>query len=570
MGGAASMAGVTGAVLVVGAGTMGAGIAQVAAQAGHPTLLLDTVPGAAQRAIEQVRTRLARLAETGRLTEAAARRAGDALRPIGSLSELGAPGGLGTPDEPDGPGRLSLVIEAIIEDLAAKRTLLAELEQVVPPDCLLATNTSSLSVTALAAGLTHPGRVIGLHFFNPAPVMPLVEVVAGAASDADALDRASATMAAWGKTPVRAASTPGFIVNRVARPFYGEAHRLLEERAADAGTIDAVLREAGGFRMGPLELTDLVGQDVNLAVSRSVWEQTFHDPRYAPSTLQQELVAAGRLGRKSGRGIYRYEADAADAAAAPRPDPDRTPSTTSARPAPAAVLDIGGFVVLAGLVERMRSAGVGVRSVPRGEEPSYRGRHAGASDTDPAKLPEALPGGGLLLPSGGRLVETEGETATARSIGAPHILIDWALDITETTRVAVAACAGCPRQVLDEAIGLLQAAGLAVSVIEDVPGLVVARTVAMLVNEATDLVARGTARASDVDTAMRLGTSYPLGPLAWGERLSATRVTAVLDALHAGTPTGRYRVTARLRRAAQVEEAARLAAYLNEGSSTWG
>ena len=203
-----------------------------------------------------------------------------------------------------------LVVEAIVEDLDVKRKLLRELEVVVPPGTILASNTSSLSITALAAGLKHPGRVVGMHFFNPAPVLPLVEVVSGLATDAAIADVVYATAAAWGKKPVHATSTPGFIVNRCARPFYAEALALLTERAADPATIDAVLREAGAFRMGAFELMDLIGHDVNLAVTKSVWEAYFHDPRYRPSVLQQERVAAGYLGRKSGRGIYAYGANA--------------------------------------------------------------------------------------------------------------------------------------------------------------------------------------------------------------------------------------------------------------------
>ena len=202
------------------------------------------------------------------------------------------------------------MVEAIVEDLAIKRTLLRELEVVVSPDAILATNTSSLSITALAAGMKHPGRVVGMHFFNPAPLMPLVEVVSGLATDADIANTAYATARAWGKSPVHARSTPGFIVNRCARPFYAEALRALAECAADPATLDAIMREAGGFRMGPFELMDLIGLDVNIAVTRGVWEAFFHDPRFTPSVTQQEMVAAGYLGRKAGRGFYDYGANA--------------------------------------------------------------------------------------------------------------------------------------------------------------------------------------------------------------------------------------------------------------------
>ena len=523
--------GIVGAVGVVGAGAMGAGIAQVAAVAGHETLLTDVVAGAAARAADQVRARIARLTEQGRLSPEDATAASQRLHAVDGLADL---------------SDCALVIEAIVESLAAKQALLGDLEALVADGTVLATNTSSLSVTAIAGPLRRPGRVVGLHFFNPAPVMPLVEVVTGAATDGAVADLVSITARAWGKTPVRAASTPGFIVNRVARPFYGEAHRLLEERVAEPSAIDAVLREAAGFRMGPLELTDLVGQDVNLAVSASVWEQTFFDPRYAPSVLQRALVDAGTLGRKSGQGVYRYDDAAASAL-------DRQARDEPARPAPSYVLDVGGFRVLDGLLERVRSSGVAVRG---GDYESYQGRHAGAGDDEDVTFPF----GGVLLPSGGRVVETSGETATAQSLFEPYVVLDWLGDADTATRIALAPCDDCPPEVLAQAVGLVQAAGLRVSVVDDVPGLVVARTVSMLVNEAHDLVARGTASPDDVDTAMRLGTSYPIGPIAWGERLGAAVVVSVLDALHAACPTGRYRVAPRLRRLALRAEALAFAA----------
>ena len=274
-------------VAVVGAGTMGAGIAQVAAVAGHPVIVYDAAEGAAGRAVTAVRDRVARLVAKGRLDLDPS---GLQLTVAGDLGELA-------------PARC--VIEAVAEDLAVKQALFADLEKVVTPDCVLATNTSSLSPTAIAAGLSYPGRLVGLHFFNPAPVMRLVEVVSGLATD-PAVAAAVTTLAEdWGKQVVQASATPGFIVNRVARPFYAEALRLAEERAASPATIDAVLTQAGGFRMGPFALMDLVGQDVNEAVTRSVWTAFGYDPRFAPSLLQRAMVDAGWLGRKTGRGWFR-------------------------------------------------------------------------------------------------------------------------------------------------------------------------------------------------------------------------------------------------------------------------
>ena len=276
-------------VAVVGAGAMGAGIAQVAAMAGHRVRLLDNRPDVAARAVAGIQAQLAKMAERGRLTAADAAAAGKRLTPVHALADLAGAG---------------LVVEAIVEDLAEKQALFADLEGIAGRDCLLCSNTSAISLTAIGAALNHPERLAGLHFFNPAPLMALVEVVSGLATKPTVAATLFATAAAWGKTPVHARSTPGFIVNRVARPYYGEALRLAQEGAADCATIDAVMREAGDFRMGPFELMDLIGNDVNFAVTHSVWRAFFHDPRFGPSLLQQERVDAGLLGRKSGRGFY--------------------------------------------------------------------------------------------------------------------------------------------------------------------------------------------------------------------------------------------------------------------------
>jgi len=278
-------------VAVIGAGTMGSGIAQVAAQAGHPVILFDTRREAVDKALAGLRRTLDKLVEKGRLTGDQANGIHGRITPASDLKDLAGSG---------------LVIEAIIEDLGVKKKLFAELEGTVATDAILATNTSSLSVTAIAAACSRPERVIGLHFFNPAPLLPLVEVVPGLATDAALATRMMALMQAWGKTPVVCKDTPGFIVNRVARPFYGEAIRIYEEGIADMPTIDAAMKSAG-FKMGPFELMDLIGNDINFTVTRTVWEAFFYDPRYKPSFTQQRQVESGRLGRKSGRGYYRYE-----------------------------------------------------------------------------------------------------------------------------------------------------------------------------------------------------------------------------------------------------------------------
>jgi len=507
-------------VAVVGAGTMGAGIAEVAARAGHRVRLYDARPGQSRQAVTALGRRLERDVDRGRLDAAQARAVHGRVSVAGSVDDLAG---------------CALVVEAVLEDLGVKRELLRAVEtaagQGVGREVVLATNTSSLSVTAVGAGLERPGLLVGLHFFNPAPRMALVEVVRGDATDAKVAEAATELVRDWGKTPVQCASTPGFVVNRVARPYYGEAQRLAERGAATPATIDAVLREAGGFPMGPFQLTDLVGQDVNLAVSTSVWEQTYHDPRYAPTQFQRRLVDAGRLGRKSGRGVYAYAADGTPL--------DAEPDTAPRRPAPAVVeLVEYDFGPMTPFLDRIAANGVEIRQVA----------------LDDSEVMEELPG--LRLPGGGLLRVTDGSTARSWGLEAPEgvVLLDWAHDPAMCTRVALLAPRDADPVVLDAAVGLCQAAGVEVSVLGDVAGGVVARTVAMLVDEAVDLVARGEATATDVDVAMLLGAGYPSGPLEWGDRVGALRVASVLGELHDEVPTGRYRMSPRLDEAIAAEE----------------
>lgn len=375
-------------VAVIGAGAMGAGIAQVAATAGHPVWLVDAAPGAAAGAVQRLGGTLERLVGKGKMLADEAAAVLARVTPVESLAALPECG---------------LVIEAVPENLELKQRIFAELAERQPSTTLFATNTSSIDIDDIARDVTDPERVLGLHFFNPPPLMALVEVIHGRGTARGFVEHAAGLMRTWGKTPVQCSSTPGFIVNRVARPFYGEAQRLLASGVADAATIDWVLREKGGFPMGPLELTDFIGQDVNLAVGESVWEQTGRDERYTPTEFQRSLVAEGRLGRKTGRGIFEYAADGTLVAG----DPDLE------------------------LAERL----VG-----------------GAIETDP-----------------------------------------------------------------------------------------LARTVAMLVNEAVDLVARGEASAEDVDVAMRLGTRYPRGPIEWGRSIGFDVVAGQIEELGRVFPGGRYR-----------------------------
>ncbi|WP_327132841.1 3-hydroxyacyl-CoA dehydrogenase [Streptomyces sp. NBC_01343] len=474
-------------VAVVGAGTMGQGIAQVALLAGHRVLIYDINASLAAGGVGIVQDRVDRMAAKGRLDRADAEDAIGRIEAASALADLAG---------------AALVIEAVVEDATVKRALFETLEEVVSPDALLATNTSSLSVTELAAGLAHPGRFLGLHFFNPAPLLPLVEVVSGFATDPAAAERAYRTVLGWGKTPVRCADTPGFIVNRIARPFYAEAFAVYEEQGADPATIDAVLRECGGFKMGPFQLTDLIGQDVNEAVTRSVWESFFRSPKFTPSLAQRRLVQSGRLGRKSGHGWFPYGPDAEAAA----------PQTAGPEEAPEKVTVVGDLGPAAGLVELLEEAGIAVTSTEHG-------------------------GPYIQLPGEGQLVLADGKTSIEF---ADVVYFDLALDYRGATRIALSAGEDTSERTLAEAVGLFQKLGKKVSVIGDVPGMIVARTVAMLIDLTADAVARGAATAEDIDTAMRLGVNYPLGPSEWHERLGRDWAYDLLHHLDERCPGGRY------------------------------
>jgi 3-hydroxybutyryl-CoA dehydrogenase len=296
---------------VIGAGAMGGGIAQVAATYGHPVVLHDTRSAALDNAASGIEKNLARSVEKGRLTAGEARAARERI----TLE--------GTGDAPSlEPFRdCALVIEAVVEDLDVKRNLFSRLELVVSEDAILGTNTSSLSVTGIARGCKHPERVIGIHFFNPPTVLPLVEIVPSLVTDPTVTAAVRGLIDRWGKTTVLASDTPGFIVNRIARPFYGEALRIYEEGIADFATIDWAMRELGGFKMGPFELMDFIGNDINYSATRSVFEATYFDSRYKPFLTQQRLFEAGFLGKKTGRGYYDYTPGSKP------PEPTRDPGT---------------------------------------------------------------------------------------------------------------------------------------------------------------------------------------------------------------------------------------------------
>ena len=488
---------------VVGAGAMGSGIAQVAAVAGHPVRLLDTREGAAKAAIERIGTTLQALVAKGRMAQKQATATKGLLRSIDSHAEFAGCG---------------LVIEAIVEEIEAKRDLFRSLEYEVSKSTLLATNTSSFSVTAIGSGLRFPERFAGMHFFNPAPMMPLVEIIAGAGTAPETTQMLHKIAHSWGKKPVYARSTPGFIVNRVARPFYGEALRVLSESAADCATIDAVMREAGGFRMGPFELMDLIGNDINYAVTRSVFDAFYGDARYTPSLLQLELVQAGYLGKKTGRGFYEYVAGVPKGTDA---------KTCPAFATPARVAIYGDDSLSRCLVERLDHSTVTVERA--------------SSHRD----------GRLVRNEAFVLYRTDGRTATQRSLdNSCHnlVLVDLMLNCAQAGRAALTAAEQAGPEALASAAGLLQAAGFTVSPIDDTPGMIVMRTVAMLANEAADAVHHRVCSAADCDLAMRAGVNYPCGPLEWADAVGAARIARVLDHLAESYGSERYRVSPLLRR----------------------
>jgi 3-hydroxybutyryl-CoA dehydrogenase len=461
---------------VIGAGTMGAGIAQVAAAGGHRVLLYDAQAGAAARGRDNVEKGLSALVSRGRMTQADADALVARIEPVDALEAFA-------------PARL--VIEAIVEDLNVKRDLVAKVEAVVAADAIFATNTSSISITAIARDAARPDRIAGLHFFNPAPVMKLVEIVSGVATGRDVADCLFATAGQWGKVAVHARSTPGFIVNRVARPFYAEALRLYEEQVAPPATLDALLTQGAGFRMGPFALMDLIGHDVNYAVSCSVFDAYYQEPRFRPSIVQKELVDAGRLGRKTGRGFYDYAVDAV------HPLPDTHAADPSSAP-------FDGW----------------------------------SPDT-------------TFLSTDLRIQLTDGRTARelARD-GTPTIVHDLLPD--GATRIGFAASPGVTSATIDRFVATLAARGVVATRLPDWPGLVAMRTIAMLANEGFEAVMQGVASEGDVDAAMRHGVNYPRGPIGWARAIGLHRIVEVLDMLRSMTGDPRYRASLGLRMAATV------------------
>jgi 3-hydroxybutyryl-CoA dehydrogenase len=508
-------AAVPSAIGVVGAGTMGAGIAQLACRTGARTLLHDPDPEALERGAERIRAHLRRGAERGRLSAEEAEAAIAALESVPTLEDL-APCGL--------------VIEAAPERLELKRELFTALAGIVAADCVLASNTSSLLVTAMASAAGDPTRVVGMHFFNPPPVMRLLEVVAGIESSERAVGVARAVGEAMGKHVIIAADGPGFIVNRCNRPFGLEALKLLQERIADVPEIDRAVRQGGGFRMGPFEVMDLVGVDVGFDVARSFYEQSFAEPRWRPSPITVRTIAAGRLGRKSGRGYYEYPKDGEHRP----PDPDP--------PAPGGG---DGLVVIAGdtlLADEVREAAGA----------------AGWAVADPLEA-ETLSTPELILDL------TGGEDPGAPLQGAPQAicLAAGSLAALDPGGSAVGFHALPPlasshlveltrgpessRSAAEATERFFASLGKHTLWVGDAPGLVLGRIIAQVINEAAFALGEGLGSAEDIDAGMIHGLNYPRGILGWADQIGLDHVLSVLDALYLERGEERYRVAPFLR-----------------------
>jgi 3-hydroxybutyryl-CoA dehydrogenase len=499
---------------VVGAGTMGAGIAQLGAAAGMRTLLHDADSDALERGAEAARRGLAKWAEKGRVGKDAA----GLLEPVSSLDEL-AP--------------CKLVIEAAPERAELKRDLFGALSMVCGDEVVLATNTSSIPVTSLASAAARPENVVGMHFFNPPPLMPLLEVIRADQSADATVELAMETGRAMGKEVIVAADGPGFLVNRCGRPFSGEGLRVLQERVATHDQIDRICRLAGGFRMGPFELMDLVGIDVGFEVAKSFAELSFGEPRWRPNPIQARMVAAGRLGRKTGRGYYEYPEGGSY-----RPADPGTPSPGGGDGTALALLGQGPLA--AGLRELARSAG-------------YELREGGpvelVLDAGPEPHPSPPGGAPLIVLCAASSLAARGEPGAVGFHLLPPLDDARLVELTRLPTTQSFACEAAER--------FFASLGFLTEWVGDAPGLVLGRIVAQLVNEAAFAIGEGVGSADDVDTGLTLGLSHPRGPVAWSEAAGLEHVLAVLDGLWHERREERYRAAPLLRRAATLARSLR-------------
>ncbi|MCY1262345.1 3-hydroxyadipyl-CoA dehydrogenase [compost metagenome] len=486
-------------IAVIGAGTMGRGIVQLFAQAGHEVCCYDAAPGASGQALEFVAGMIERAVAKGRYspTEGAAIVA--RLQACERLEELAG---------------CELAIEAVVEDLAVKRQLFQALETVLGDEAILASNTSSLMIAEIAAACAHPERVAGLHFFNPVPLMKVVEVIAAVRTSPQTVTRLETLVLGAGHRAVVAADQPGFLVNHAGRGLYTEGLRILEERVAEVAEIDRLLREAAGFRMGPFELLDLTGLDVSGKVMESIYRQFHQEPRFRPSSLVAPRVAAGLLGRKSGEGWYAYLDGERQETPAAAPPEGRGDLRVWIDPAADDQARLAGLVIESGLTLVDFSVQAEVLIVQFwGEDVSrYCARHG----LDPTRTVAVDP-----LPG---------------------------LDVHRTLMLSSVTCA----EVRDAAHALLARDGVPVTVINDSCGFVVQRVLATIVNIAAEIAQRGIARVEDIEDAVRLGLGYPLGPLGLGDAIGSRNVLRILTHMHARTGDPRYRPSPWLARRAAL------------------
>ena len=486
-------------IAVVGSGAMGRGIAQIAAQAGSEVFLLDAQAGAAQAAQAALVKQWNKLAAKGRLGADQVAAFAARLHPVQAAAELAA---------------CDLVVEAIVERLDAKQKLFAELEAVVRDDAVLATNTSSLSVTAIGAGLRRPQRLAGFHFFNPVPLMKVVEVVAGLKTDPAVCAALAACAQQMGHTPVQAQDTPGFIVNHAGRGFGTEALRIVGEGVADFATVDRILRDQVGFRLGPFELMDLTALDVSHPVMESIYHQYYEEPRFRPSVITAQRLAGGVLGKKVGEGFYRYVDGAAQVPAEAQP-----PSVAHLPP----VWVSPRASRRAELYQLLKDLGA---TIETGQSPS----------------PQAIT---LVAPLGFDVttVAVVERLDPARTVG-----IDMLIEDAATKRRVLATNPATRVDIRNAAHALFARDGKPVSVIRDSGGFVTQRVVATIVNIASDICQQGICSPRDLETAVTLGLGYPLGPLAMGDRWGPTNILEVLFNLQTVYGDTRYRPSPWLRR----------------------
>jgi 3-hydroxybutyryl-CoA dehydrogenase len=490
---------------VVGAGAMGAGIVQWAAEAGHTVIAFDARPGAVVAAKARLSDLLDRGVAKGRMTAESAAATLARITPAEALADF---------------ARADLVIEAIVEDLEAKRGLFRDLEEIVRPDAVLATNTSSLSVTAVAAATRRPERVAGLHFFNPVPLMKVVEVIPGLRTAPAVTDALAALVAATGHRAVTCRDTPGFLVNHAGRAFSTEGLKIVQDGVGEPADVDRVMTETAGFRMGPFELFDLTGLDVSNRVMDEIYGQFYQEPRYRPSPIAGRRVAGGLFGRKSGEGFYRYEDGRKVAAAEAAPSDGPAPTVwlgavaVDVRVAISAALADGGATVS---TDAAAPADAVLVVTPLGLDTTHAALDKGLDPRRTVALDPLFP---AAFASGGRIT----------------------LMTSPATDAAIA----------DAVHRTLVAAGRKVTRIADSPGFIAQRMLAMVVATACEIAQQQIATPADIDAAVRLGLGYPQGPLALGDAIGPVRILEILSGLHALTGDPRYRPPLWLRRRAAL------------------